>query len=98
MTTRTVPTRSCYIGVGWPKDGWIGEPPERKRTDERFTLAVWLMKREPRNACYLVNAGNHWIAVRGNKIADTYNSLTTIRRFKGRRKRIRSVVEIERAA
>ena len=55
------------------------------------TFAKWLRQRTPeqRKAKYLVLVTNHWVAVQGNKMNDTWTKAPTfIRRGPHRRKRV----------
>lgn len=65
--------------------------------EENKTFARWLRERKPDevNAKYLVLVTNHWVAVEGRKMIDTYTKTPTfIRRAPHRRKRVRVIIRI----
>ncbi len=66
---------------------------------DRPTLAKWLRKRGPRlrKATCLVNAGDHWIVVKGRKLADSHHwEPVFIKQAHCRRKRVHDVYIVYR--
>ena len=62
-----------------------------------MTFARWLRERSPeqRKAKYLVLVTNHWVAVQGNKMNDTWvKAPTFIRRAPHRRKRMQLIIKL----
>jgi len=63
------------------------------------TLAYWLRKRTPdqRKRAFVINVGEHWVAVRGNKFVDSFTlDPVFIRKAPHRRARVRRIIEVRK--
>ena len=60
------------------------------------TLAKWLKQRRDRNEMNLIDAGCHWVLVKGVKFVDSFTQAPVfIRKAPHRRKRVREVWKVE---
>lgn len=68
---------------------------DRHNMRTRPTLAKWLKQRKDRNEMNLVNAGHHWVLVKGNKFVDSFTqSPVFIRKAPHRRARVHEVYKV----
>jgi hypothetical protein len=70
---------------------------DHKNNLQRPTLAKWLRQRKDRNELNLVDAGCHWVLVKGVKFVDSFTQVPVfIRKAPHRRARVVEVHKVER--
>lgn len=76
----------------------VRQASRQSETDHRPTLTQWLRFRN-RKATYLINAGHHFIVVRGNKACcSRTQEVVSVRKIPGRRSRVEHVWRIQKPA